>query len=231
MAFLGPLTSGLVFFVDGFGAPLRPLRPAFWFLLRAVRSFCSCSLCSHLCGNAEDKEAELGKDIIINNYVLIKAMLNQRYQCCFNGFVLYSAEPSMSVCYSCLQGEPAMWSWVGEFPRYQQMAMTTAHLVCMLHVSVHLTPFQKVRGAGTMPSKRQGLRTGTPLQSPSLLSYRTCYLTFPQKSLQKADYPFIYLNTQLQGKVVFTFCFCYSLGWRALGMKELMLWTDNGDDH
>lgn len=76
-AFLGPLTSGLVFLVDGFGAPLRPLRPEFWFLLRAVRSFCSCSLCSHLCGNAEDKEAELQKDITINNYyILIKAVLN-----------------------------------------------------------------------------------------------------------------------------------------------------------
>jgi len=76
VAFLGTLTSGLVFLVDGFGAPLRPLRPAFWFLLWAVRSFCSCSLCSHLCGNAENKEAELEKDIAINNYILIKATLN-----------------------------------------------------------------------------------------------------------------------------------------------------------
>lgn len=41
----------------------------------------------------------------------------------------------------------------------------------------------------------------------------------------------IYLNTQLQGKVVFTFWFCFSLEWRGLGMKELMLRTDNRDDH
>lgn len=66
LAFLGPLISGLVFLVCGFKAPLWPLRPEFWFLLRAVRRFCSCSLCSHLCRIAEDKEDELGKHIIIN---------------------------------------------------------------------------------------------------------------------------------------------------------------------
>lgn len=100
VAFLGPLTSGLVFLVDGFGAPLRPLRPAFWFLLRAIRSFCSCSLCSHLCGRAE-KEDELDKDIAIHNCIL-KLSSTIDTSAGLNIFVLYSAEPLISVCYSWL---------------------------------------------------------------------------------------------------------------------------------
>lgn len=106
MAFLGPLISGLVFLVCGFRAPLWALRPEFWFLLRAVRLFCSCSRCSHLYRNPEDKEDELGKDIIINNYIIIKVSWTTDTSAAFNSLMLYIARPLMSACYGYLQGEP-----------------------------------------------------------------------------------------------------------------------------
>lgn len=155
MAFLGPLTSGLVFLVGGFGAPLRPLRPAFWLLLRAVRSFCSCSLCSHLYGKRRKprgwvREGYNFKQFCLNQsypevliLVLLLTVLCYALQGCRCQYV-------MGVC----GGESATGFGVGEFVLDQLMKMMTAHLVCMLHVSAHLMSFQKSREAGTTPSER-----------------------------------------------------------------------------
>lgn len=146
--------------------------------------------------------------------------------------MLYPAGPLISACYGCLQGEPAMCSWVGEFPQYQLIKVTTAHLVCMLHVSAHVI-FSEIQASWHHAIKKTGPAHRDSFAKPFFTVLLNVLLDFSSEKSAESRQSFhnIYLNTQLQGKVVFTFWFGFSLGWRGLGIKELMLRTDNGGDH
>lgn len=122
-----------------------------------------------------------------------------------------------------------MCSWVGEFARYQLMKMTTA-LECTSHA------FPEIQGSWHHVIRKTGSARWDSFANPFFAVLLNVLLwLFLRKVCRKQTilslYIYIYIYTQLQGKVVFTFWFCFPLGWRGPGMKELMLRTDNRDDH
>ena len=93
--------------------------------------------------------------------------------------------------------------------------------------------FSEIQGSWDCAIKKTGSAHWNPVANPFFAVLLNVLLDFSSEKSAESRLSFhnIYLNTQLQGKVVFTFCFCFSLVWRGLGMKELLLRTDNGDDH
>lgn len=109
-----------------------------------------------------------------------------------------------------------------EFPQHQRMEMTIAHLVCMLHVSV----FSEIEGRWHHAIKKPGPAHRNSFARPFFAVLLNVLLDFSSEKSAgiKLFFHNIYLSTLIQGELVFTFCF--PLGWKGLGINQLMLWTD-----